>query len=68
MLDWCGENVAAGIWAEHGHSERRKGELPPATAEIDPDSCAALPWRFPNLHHLLDAQFRSANYHFDTNP
>jgi len=28
MLDWCRDNVAAGAWAEHGHSERRKGEAP----------------------------------------
>ena len=28
MLDWCRENVAAGLWAEHGHSERREGVAP----------------------------------------
>ncbi len=28
MLDWCRENVAAGTWAQHHHSERRKGEPP----------------------------------------
>jgi len=28
MLDWCGENVAAGAWDMHRHSERRKGERP----------------------------------------
>jgi len=26
MHDWCCEHVAAGAWAQHGHSERRKGE------------------------------------------
>jgi len=26
MLDWCRVNAAAGAWAQHGHSERRKGE------------------------------------------
>jgi hypothetical protein len=26
MLDWCRFHVAADAWAEHGHSERRKGE------------------------------------------
>ncbi len=28
MHAWCAANVAAGEWAEHGHSERRKGEQP----------------------------------------
>jgi hypothetical protein len=28
MLEWCGANVAAGMWSQHGHSERRKGEWP----------------------------------------
>jgi len=28
MLDWCRENVLAGTWAQHHHSERRKGEAP----------------------------------------
>ena len=28
MLDWCRQNVPAGEWAQHGHSERRKGEPP----------------------------------------
>jgi len=28
MLSWCRENVTAGAWDQHGHSERRKGEAP----------------------------------------
>jgi len=28
ILDWCRENVPAGTWAQHHHSERRKGEPP----------------------------------------
>jgi hypothetical protein len=26
MLDWCRSHVAVDAWAEHGHSEKRKGE------------------------------------------
>jgi hypothetical protein len=28
MLDWCRDHVAADGWAQQGHSERRKGEVP----------------------------------------
>jgi len=28
MLHWCRENVPAGTWAQHRHSERRTGEAP----------------------------------------
>ena len=28
MLEWCRENVPAGTWVQHHHSERRKGEQP----------------------------------------
>lgn len=44
MLDWCGENVAAGAWDMHRHSERRKGERPVDYARfyftIDADAVA----------------------------
>jgi hypothetical protein len=26
MLDWCRTHLLADAWAEHGHSEKRKGE------------------------------------------
>jgi hypothetical protein len=25
LLDWCRSHIAADTWAEHGHSEKRKG-------------------------------------------
>jgi hypothetical protein len=28
LLAWCRENVPAGTWDQHHHSERRKGEPP----------------------------------------
>ncbi len=28
MLNWCRENAPPGAWAQHHHSERRKGEAP----------------------------------------
>jgi hypothetical protein len=32
MLMWCRVNVAAGTWAQHGHSERPKARAMPAVS------------------------------------
>ena len=28
MLAWCRENLEAGTWAQHGHTEHQPPELP----------------------------------------